>query len=290
VDAWVEVHRAPSARACDERLLVLEARGIPARLSYLGDYYAIEVAPEHATAAREELTRYAQENRPRRRPRPPALYTGAAIGALGYAALLVTVAAASTHGLFGRDWYGAGILDATRVRAHEWWRAATALTLHADLAHLAANVGFGLLFGIPLSRILGPGLGWAAIAVAAVSADLLDGLWMPDRQSALGASTAVFAALGILASRGRAALGTGRGRAYRAAGLVAALVLLAFLGTGDAHTDILAHALGFATGLGLGAILGRWPPPAGRRAQQVYGISTLAGFIAAWATALARAG
>ena len=149
-DTWVEVHRAPNARGCDERLLVLEARGIPARLSYLADYYAIEVAPEHAPTARQELAGYAQENRPRRRPRPPVLYAGAAVGALGYAALLVGITAASTHGLFGRDWYGAGILDATRVRAQEWWRALTALTLHADLAHLSANVGFGLLFGIPL--------------------------------------------------------------------------------------------------------------------------------------------
>jgi rhomboid protease GluP len=289
-DAWVEVHRAANARGCDERLLVLEARGIPARLAYLGDYYAIEVAPENAPAASDELARYSQENRPRRRPRAPGLHGGAAVGALGYAALLVAVAAASTHGIFARDWYGAGILDATRVRAHEWWRAVTALTLHADLAHLAANVGFGLLFGIPLSRVLGPGLGWLAIAVAAISADLLDGLWMPDGQSALGASTAVFAALGLLASRGRAALGTGRGRAYRAAGLVAALVLLALLGTGDAHTDILAHALGFATGLGLGGILGRWPPPGGRRAQQIYGMMAFAAVLAAWVIALARAG
>jgi len=286
----VEVHRAPNARGCEERLLVLEARGIGARIAYLGDYYAILVAPEQAQAARAELAHYAAENQPRRRARPPVLHAGAAAGALGYVALLVAVAAASTHGIFGRDWYGAGILDGTRVRAHEWWRAATALTLHADLAHLAANLGFGLLFGIPVSRVLGPGLGWAAIAAAGFIADLIDGLWLPPGQAALGASTAVFAALGLLASRGRAVLGTGRGRAYRAAGLVAALVLLAFLGTGDVHTDILGHALGFVAGLALGAVLGRYPAPAGHAAQQAYGIATLAGFILAWAAALARAG
>src|SRR5436190_21467165 len=38
----------------------------------------------------------------------------------------------------------AGHMDSARVRAGEWWRLATALMLHADLAHLIANATFGV--------------------------------------------------------------------------------------------------------------------------------------------------
>jgi hypothetical protein len=40
----------------------------------------------------------------------------------------------------------------------QWWRAVTALTLHADVMHLASGIA-GLLLASAVGRWLGPGLG-----------------------------------------------------------------------------------------------------------------------------------
>jgi membrane associated rhomboid family serine protease len=281
----VEVFRSVRAGGCDERLLVLESRGIAALLLFRGAYYAVEVAAADAPRARAELERYAAENPPRRIAPAPRLHDGAIQGALFYVLVLFLVAVAASRQLLEHDWYALGVLDGQRVRSGEWWRALTALTLHADGAHLAANAGFGALFGVPLARLYGAGLAWAAVLAAALLANLADAALMPAGSAALGASTAVFAALGILGSRGRAMFGVGRGRAYRAAGVVGAVVLLAFLGTGDAHTDILGHAAGFLAGLLAGVALARLGLPGGALAQRAYGTATLAALALAWGLA-----
>jgi rhomboid protease GluP len=280
----VEVFRSVRSASCDERLLVLASAGIGATLLYHGDYYAIEVEVGDGERARAELARYASENAPRPPPPPPPrLHEHAIAGALCYALLLFLIAIAASLHFLGHDWYALGVLESRNLG--EIWRAVTALTLHADAAHLAANVGFGMLFGIPLARLYGAGLAWAATLLAAALANVANAVLMPGGGS-LGASTAVFATLGILGSRGRAMFGAGRGRAYRAAGVVGAVVLLAFLGTGDAHTDILGHALGFLAGLGAGRALARWQVPVGARAQQLYGAFTLGLIALSWGAAL----
>jgi hypothetical protein len=62
-------------------------------------------------------------------------------------------------------------------------------------------------------------------------------------------------------------------------------VLLAFLGTGDANTDIAAHALGFASGALLAVPLRRFPPGRGR-VQWVLGAAAVLLVGLAWAVAL----
>jgi membrane associated rhomboid family serine protease len=133
----------------------------------------------------------------------------------------------------------------------------TALTLHADAAHLAGNAGFGFLFGAACAALYGAGLAWLLIVLTAACANLAEAAWMPPGMTSLGASTAVFAALGLVTARGRGAE-HGRGLARGLYGALAAgLMLLALLGTGDAHTDVLGHALGFVFGLAAGLTLRR---------------------------------
>jgi len=109
---------------------------------------------------------------------------------------------------------------------------------------------------------------------------------MPAGRLSLGASTAVFAALGALAVH-RWPAATRRARVgLRGGSIVAALVLLALLGTGDQHTDIAAHALGFASGALLALPLRRWPPPPGRPQHLAAGLALLI-IAASWGAALA---
>ena len=277
--------RSPTPRACDDRALVLLAVGIASVMRVEGGLYSLLVAPADATRAATELEQYTRENRPPLPPAPQRLHAGAAIGAGVYALIVFACGVASSRSFLGRDWFGSGVLTGGRFRAGELWRAATALTLHVDLAHLAANVGFGALFGGLAARVYGAGWAWLLILLAAVAANAFNGWTMPAEQVSLGASTAVFAALGALAVH-RWAAASRRARAGRSgASMVAALVLLALLGTGDARTDTTAHALGFGFGALLALPLRRWPAPWGARPQWLAGAAAIALLAGAWASA-----
>jgi membrane associated rhomboid family serine protease len=170
--------------------------------------------------------------------------------------VLVTAWLAQSNGALGRDWELAGELDGARVAAGEWWRATTALLLHADPAHLWSNVAFGALLVGALCWLLGTGAGALVTLGAGTLGNLVKVLLRPEG-SALGASTAAFAALGAIAAlawRRRAALLAGRLRRW--VPLLAALALLGYLGAEGERVDVLGHACGFAAGLLLGAVLG----------------------------------
>jgi membrane associated rhomboid family serine protease len=285
---WVEIFRSRTPQECDERAFVLLAVGIAAVMWADGHGFSVLVAEPDRPRAVCELERYAAENRPRPRPRAAPLHGGGVAAAAGYALLLFLVSVANARLAVGRDWFDAGVLDGVRFRDGEVWRAVTALTLHADLAHLAANVGFGALFGGLAARVYGAGFGWLLILVAAMAANALNGLTMPVGRASLGASTAVFAALGALAVF-RWPAATRRARAgFAGASVVAALVLLALLGTGDAHTDVAAHAFGFGLGALLALPLRRWPPPRARAPQLLAAATTLLVILAAWLAACLR--
>ena len=283
---WFEVFRSAGPAACDERALVLLAVGIHGTVEAGAAGFSLRVGPADAERALIELERYRLENRPRPRPLPPKLHRGALGGAAGYVAVLFLVGVASSRSIARFDWYGAGILDGARFGHGELWRAVTALTLHADLAHLAANAGFGALFGYLAGRVYGAGAAWLLILLAATLANLANGALMPDWRSSLGASTAVFAALGALAVH-RWPAATRRARLGLAgAPVVAALVLLALLGTGDAHTDVSAHALGFAAGALLAVPLRRFAPSPGAPQRRAAWLALLI-VIGAWGAAFA---
>jgi len=283
--SWIEIFRSQTPPPCDERALVLLAVGIPAVMWADPGGYSLLVADDDRWRALAEIGRYLAENRPRPQALPPRLHGGGLAAAAGYALVLFLIAVASTRMPLGRSWFDVGVLDGARFRAGELWRAVTALTLHADLAHLAANTGFGALFGGLAARVYGAGVGWLLVLAAAVAANAVNGLTMPAGRASLGASTAVFAALGALAVV-RWPAATRRARAgFAGASVVAALVLLALLGTGDAHTDVAAHALGFGFGAAFALPLRRWPAPHARIPQRFAAGTALGVLAAAWAAA-----
>lgn len=294
----VEVYRSPRLADCDERAFVLIAVGLPSAIGRDGELYRVFVEEPAAEAARMHLGRYELESRPAPPapsvppPRPHA-WAGAAL----YAAVLYAVAFALARGVGPLDAFWLGDLNAERVQAGEWWRALTALTLHLDIAHFAGNLGAGSLLGWLAGRRLGPGVAWALIVFAAAAANLLEALFGPAGHRSAGASTAVFAALGLLAAHewgDRRARRRPARRFARWAPLIAGVILLGLLGSGtgapEDTTDLVAHVAGFLLGALCGALaarplLGR---ALGRLPQWLAGAVALGAVAAAWALALLR--
>ena len=284
----VEIFRSFWRSACEERSFVLHAVGIDSQVAWLGRTWALVVPAAQLAAALAQLEQYERENPPRRRPADPEpLHGGAWIGSAAYAAVILWVGYLAGDLALGADWLDAGALVAGPTRAGEFWRAVTALTLHLDVGHLLANLGFGVVFGLLAGQLLGTGVAWGTVLVAASAANLLNAFVQPASHSSVGASTAVFATLGLLAAYAwRRRRNEGDRWAYRWAPLIAGVILLGFTGAGGERTDVLAHLTGFATGALAGVAHATWRVPRGAIAQFAAGSMALLAIAGAWALAL----
>ncbi len=288
----VEVYRSMRLADCEERAFMLTAVGVASELARAGEHFVLLVDPHAAAEARSQLLQYQTEIRARALPPTlplPRLYAHSWVGCALYGATLIGVAYAVGNGIWRLDAFDVGELDAAAMRHGEWWRAWTALTLHFGPEHLAANLGAGVWFGYLAGRLLGPGVAWALIANGGACANLIEGLLAAPSHRAAGASTAVFTALGLLAAyswRQRRRLA--RHWALGWSPLVAGVVLLGWLGTSGAETDVFAHLAGFVVGGVLGALAAA---PAIHRVlerapQWLAGALALGGVALAWVCAL----
>ena len=146
---WVEVYTSRHASACDERAFVLLALGVTSIMRATTDGFSLLVHPWDVARTAVELQRFGRERSAESVPpfMPLRLHAGALTSASIYVLVIFLIGVASSRIVFGRDWYDAGVLDSARLSGGQWWRAFTALTLHADLAHLLGNAIFGALFG-----------------------------------------------------------------------------------------------------------------------------------------------
>jgi rhomboid protease GluP len=276
---------------CHEFSLVLEARAIEHNVQESEGSWVLTVTPALVHRAYEEISRYsAERSTPRTTPNPIKPFGGAVTGAMVYVLILLLTAYCAGIGLFGADWLSSGALDAGAAR--EWWRAFTALTLHLDQEHLLGNLLFGVFAGIAAGRLLGPGVAWASILGAGALANYVEILIAPAAHRAVGASTAVFAALGLLSGLAwRQRLTLRERRWYASAPIIAGVCLLSLLGAGNAHVDVLGHALGFLFGVGVGWLYARAGIPRNRslRLQIATGIGAALLIGVAWLLALSHA-
>lgn len=284
-EVWIQVGQSADERGCTELALVLEARGIAWRHDRGVSQWLLSVRAEDAALAARELNAYRRENaRSSAVTPPPAMAGGGWFGVASFVAVLLLVAVLAHELAFGIDWLALGGMDAARFVAGEGWRPLTALTLHADTLHLLGNVAFGAFFTYFVGRYLGGGVGWIAILASGALANALNG-WLsgPDHRS-IGASTAVFGALGLLSAFAwRRGFPRGTTRRGRLAPVVAGIALLAFTGTAGQNTDLGAHLLGFTVGFLIGLGAARLPLPGSARVQLTAGSLAWLLVAGAWA-------
>ena len=180
-------------------------------------------------------------------------------GVLSYGAHLLLVAFHVASHTTRLDFPIAGRMDSAAVRAGEWWRIFTAMLLHADSAHLASNVFFGMLFlGLAMGRY-GSGLGLLAAYLAGAAGNVAGLIFYPEPHFGVGASGMVMGGLGMLAAQSITLLRRGFvGRKQALGGIMAGVMLFVLFGLSPG-TDVLAHFAGFVTGLALGGILLLFP-------------------------------
>lgn len=279
------VYQSRNRGECADRSLVLTAANIPHQLVQDADSCALLVPAQYSIAAGDELRAYDDEN-PVVRPAPPPVikYHDALPGVVAYFLIVCLVAGLAGRAAFGLDWRFEGRIDGELLRAGEWWRSITALTLHLDLEHLVGNLVFGLFFGWFAGRLMGSGVAWLAIVIAGALGNIANTLFLDPGHKAIGASTAVFAALGLTAGFvWRSKFMSQERWVYRFGPIVGGLALLMFTGTGDENTDIGAHLMGFVFGLGGGMLLSAVRDRIDcRRRQQVAGSIAVLLVIVAW--------
>jgi rhomboid protease GluP len=287
----VVVFRSLRQPACDERAFVLTAVLIDNEIFEDEAGFALCVAQRQAAHATHHLHQYDEERR-RPRSRLPAMaqYPHAWVASAAYAFVLVLVAVAAATHAFSRDLFDAGAVRGTLLHTGQWWRAFTALTLHWDLEHLLGNLGAGSVFGFFAARQLGAGRSWLLVILAAGLANLVEVTLVSDAYISAGASTAVFAAVGMLAAHTwRTRRGFGLPGWRQIAPLVGGVMLLAWLGTEGENTDVLSHGLGFLCGgaAGFAAATQQGARLLARLPQSVAGAATLSVLSLCWWLALA---
>jgi membrane associated rhomboid family serine protease len=256
-DDLVEAGVYPSAHDGFDHGLVVLALGRPFWLVPAEAGHRLLVEPAVADDVREQLAKFDRESQgwP---PAPVEVDTTRRKADL-FTPLLWVVALLASFWMQGAwaGWTDFGALDTQAVFDRgEIWRPLTALFLHADAGHLVSNALSGFAVIATVLTTLGRRRGWLLLAGAAIAGNFAAAaLNYPGPYVSIGASTAVFAALGLLTGRAiRRALASAHPHRWRGmfVPLAAGLTVLGLFGAGGVEADVLAHATGFAAGLGLG--------------------------------------
>ncbi|NIM01820.1 MAG: rhomboid family intramembrane serine protease [Acidobacteria bacterium] len=284
----VVVFRSRSRARCQEMWAVLDAAGIPGVIVHRQGQCLLAVDQGDSRQAARELDDYRREG-PLEQPEP-ALTTrgGGRTGVFVYAAVLIAVAGLSNRHALDSDWFEAGRAQAGLLMSGQWWRAFTALTLHVDVQHLMGNLVFGSVLGFLAAQRLGGGVAWLAILIGGALGNTASA-WLHDSShSAVGASTAVFAALGLLVALAVSHWREHAGSAARRwSPLIAGVLLLGWTGVGGERTDVLAHVTGAVCGMVTGILWDRIPGAQLDRRSMQAGSALLAVvvLVLAWAAA-----
>jgi membrane associated rhomboid family serine protease len=257
-----EAGEYPTAAAGFDHGLAVLALGFPYWLVPGGAGYRLLVEPDALAAVREELACYDREAagwppaavEEERTRRGMEFLTPLLWGAAVYAVFFC-------QGVWPGRWERLGALDSQALFGRgEWWRAGTALFLHADFGHLVSNELSGIFTFSAVATTMGVRRGWTLLALASVAGNLaIAAVHSRVPYTSIGASTAVFAGLGLMTGRAiRRVWDAGRPRPWRPVffPLGAGITLLGLFGAGGVEVDVGAHLAGFVSGVILGFAYG----------------------------------
>ncbi len=260
-DSPVRVRLTTDAELAKAYALTLTAMDMNALISTEEGGFGVYVTPADVLRAGWELDQYDAENNtaeaPARHQDPPVVSVSFMVTALAYAAVLTFFFGAARQNWLEIDWAGEGAMVAYHVISDlQLWRTVTALLLHLDPAHLAANLAFGIVFVWLLAKQVGSGISWLSVLFAGAAGNLANAMWQSPTHTSIGASTAVFGAIGLLAALRHQWRPPKASLRYWAP-LGGGLMLMVFLGFGTGNVDYGAHVLGFAAGIAGGWLLSR---------------------------------
>lgn len=269
--------------------LVLVSQGLAPQVGESLEGFVVSVPDHEAVAARAALAAYDEESlraapEPVEPARPMSLFSGVILGEL--LLLFFFVSSLNSPAL---PWFERGSADAERILSGELWRTVTALTLHADIAHVLSNAAAAAIFFSAVCSVLGAGLGSILVLLAGAGGNWLNALAHGSSHASVGASTAVFGAVGMLGVLGMSK----RRRTNMVArrkwlSVAAALALLAMLGTAGQRTDLFAHLFGFAAGALLALFAVRLTYMPGFAIQLLSGAAALTLLVYCWYLAFFR--
>lgn len=241
--------------------LVLDSRSIPCCIEKTDNCLILTVPPEYTATAVQELEQFYLANI----DWPPIIQNLPNIKTSTMATVSILLLLATFHNLVHLenstvktvlmpDFMNLGTAQASLILDGQWWRAITALTLHADWIHLSGNLAIGGIFIYFLCREIGTGLAWFSILTSGTIGNMANICIQGRLHSSVGASTAVFGAVGVLAAISMAHNYKNKRKRWQMP-IAAALALLGILGTEGKNTDIGAHLFGFMAGIGIGLLI-----------------------------------
>ena len=229
--------------------LILAASDINCRIQSRKSGFQVNVRSKDFARALTVMALYFQENPEAEVISPPAAeplensYSG--VPAAVFLAVFYLAAGEDRHVFFKT--FGS---SASGILSGEIYRTVTSLMLHVDAVHLVGNMAAIALFGSAVCSIRGMGVGWLMILLTGAIGNLCNAGLYRTSHLAVGASTAVFGAIGILSAWqfwDKMMLPGKRIKAWLP--LAGGLALLGILGSGGGRVDLMAHLFGFSAGL-----------------------------------------
>jgi rhomboid protease GluP len=249
---------ARSKRQVMDWSLVLASQDIPSTIVQEDSGWALLVENHDLDRSLQAIRQFQAENRAWRWEQPVP-WSDATFhwGALTWCSLLAAVHWVAWAMLPGLRI--AGRFDTAAAASGEWWRAFTAVLLHADLGHLLANMTFGfILLGLAMARY-GAGTALLATYLSGAAGNLAGFLLRPEPYFGVGASGMVMGALGLIAIQPfREGVFHPRSLRQLMRAALAGVLLFVLLGM-DPTSDVIAHLGGFVSGALFGIALNLAP-------------------------------
>lgn len=259
----LELFKNLSADQANSYGLVLLSSGIPHRVRTGEGGWDVLVVERDYSRALATIEQYLEENQDFRPTDEPICHEyGKTLTGLWASVILLGCHIGVTAANDSKSLIRAFGSSASHIMQGELYRSVTSLMLHANALHLAGNMLGIALFGTAVCNITGWGVGWLMILATGIIGNLANALLYGSGHLSVGASTAVFGSVGILAAQQFFKKFRIPGRKIKAwLPLAAGLALLGILGSGK-HADLSAHLFGFVAGIilgGLYAFLARKP-------------------------------